>query len=261
MSLCGTDYATGAVRNMYIEARSAGTMVTMPSKLQKGLPRRTGSLCPECLKVIPATLYIGDGALKMKKTCKEHGEFDEVCWSASGVGCRRPRGPPPVPGIQFAGGEPTIYPKFPEIVRAAKDMGFAQVQVATNGIRLATEDGFLEKVSESGLNTIYLQFDGLREENYIKARGRPLLDIKLRVIEKVRERSQAKLVTPTICLVPTMVNSFNDDQAGEILNFAIKNRDVVKGVNYQPVSLTGRIPEEDRRKLRYTLSDLAYDLG
>jgi uncharacterized radical SAM superfamily Fe-S cluster-containing enzyme len=34
----------------------------------------------------------------------------------------------------------------------------------------------------------------------------------------------------------------------------------VKGVNYQPVSLTGRIPEEDRRKLRYTLSDLAYDL-
>src|SRR5256712_13468303 len=47
----------------------------------EGLPRRTGSLCPECLKVIPATLYIGDGALKMKKTCKEHGEFDEVCWS------------------------------------------------------------------------------------------------------------------------------------------------------------------------------------
>src|SRR5436309_2001515 len=56
------------------------------------------------------------------------------------------------------------------------------------------------------------------------------------------------------------VNSFNDDQAGEILNYAIKNRDVVKGVNFQPVSLTGRIPEEDRRKLRYTLSDLAYDL-
>ena len=65
MSLCGTDYAIGAVRNMYVESRSAGTMVTMPSKLSKGLPRRTGSLCPECLKVIPATLYIGDGALRL----------------------------------------------------------------------------------------------------------------------------------------------------------------------------------------------------
>src|SRR5216117_2535503 len=81
MSLCGTDYAIGAVRNMYRESRQDSAMVAMPSKLQKGLPRRTGSLCPECLKVIPATLYIGDGALKMKKTCKEHGEFDEACWS------------------------------------------------------------------------------------------------------------------------------------------------------------------------------------
>src|SRR5437867_1579399 len=80
------------------------------------------------------------------------------------------------------------------------------------------------------------------------------------VIERVRERKGKNLQTPTICFVPTMVNSFNDDQAGEILNYAIKNRDVVKGVNFQPVSLTGRIPEEDRRKLRYTLSDLAYDL-
>src|SRR5213592_2252187 len=287
MSLCGTDYAIGAVRNMYKESRQDNAMVVMPSKLQKGLPRRTGSLCPECLKVIPATLYIGDGALKMKKTCKEHGEFDEVCWSDAemylraenwafdGVGLENPQivdakvcpyecglcnlhysatslcnidltnrcnlkcpicfananaagyvfeptfeqivyefavlraqRPIPVAAIQFAGGEPTIYPQFPEIVKAAKDMGFPQVQV----------------------------------------------------IERVRERKGKSLATPTICFVPTMVNSFNDDQAGEILNYAIKNRDVVKGVNFQPVSLTGRIPEEDRRKLRYTLSDLAYDL-
>src|SRR3972149_5720167 len=312
MSLCGTDYATGAVRNMYIEARSAGTMVTMPSKLQKGLPRRTGSLCPECLKVIPATLYIGDGALKMKKTCKEHGEFDEVCWSDAemylkaenwafdGVGLENPsivdakvcpyecglcnlhyshralcnidltnrcnlkcpicfananaagyvfeptfeqiiyefavlraQRPIPVTSIQFAGGEPTIYPKFPEIVKASKEMGFGQVQVATNGIRIATEEGFLEKISEAGLNTIYLQFDGLREENYIKARGGPLPDIKGKVGEKVREMDKAGKPHPTICFVPTMVNSFNDDQAGDILNAAIKNGDVVKGVNSQ----------------------------
>jgi len=339
MSLCGTDVGVGAVRNMYAESRSAGRMVAIPSKLAKGLPRRTGSLCPECLKVIPATLYIGDGALKMKKTCKEHGDFDEVLWSDAemylkaeswafdGVGIENPavvdakvcpyecglcnlhyshtalcnidltnrcnlkcpicfananaagyvfeptfeqivyefavlraQRPIPVITIQLAGGEPTIYPKFHEVVRAAKEMGFVQIQVATNGIRIATEDGFLEKATEAGLNTIYLQFDGLREENYIKARGRPLLDIKFRAIERVRDLKKAGKEYPTICLVPTMVNSFNDDQAGEILNFAIRNRDVVKGVNYQPVSLAGRIPQEDRRKLRYTLSDLVYDI-
>ena len=56
MSLCGTDYAIGAVQNMYRESRQDSAVVVMTSKLQKGLPRRTGSLCPECLKVIPATL-------------------------------------------------------------------------------------------------------------------------------------------------------------------------------------------------------------
>ena len=337
MSLCGTEYKPGMVRNMYLESRQEGTLVTMPSKLQKGLPRRTGSLCPECLKVIQATLYIEDGALMQKKTCKEHGEFKEVCWSDAemylkaencafdGVGLENPqivdakvcpyecglcnlhysntalcnidltnrcnlkcpicfananaagyvfeptyeqivyefavlRGQRPIPtnAIQFAGGEPTIYPKFIEVVKAAHDMGFAQIQVATNGIRTATEEGFLEKCTEAGLHTLYLQFDGLKEENYIRARGRPLLDVKLKTIENVRRMPREK--RPSVVLVPTMVNSFNDDQVGDILNFAIANRDVVKGVNYQPVSLTGRIPDEDRRKLRYTLSDLAYDL-
>jgi len=339
MSLYGTGVTVNAVRDMYAESRSEKRMVAIPSKLERGLPRKTGSLCPECRKVIPATLYSGDGALKMKKSCPEHGEFDEVLWSDvdmylkaekwafDGVGLANPaivdaktcplecglcnlhyshtalcnidltnrcnlkcpicfananaagyvyeptfeqivyeftvlraQRPIPVISIQLAGGEPTIYPKFVEVVRAAKDMGFVQIQVATNGIRMATEEGFLEKATEAGLNTIYLQFDGLREENYIKARGRPLLDIKMRAIERVRDLKKAGKEYATICLVPTMVNSINDDQAGEILNFAIKNRDVIKGVNYQPVSLAGRIPQEDRRKLRYTLSDLVYDI-
>src|SRR5438093_6663147 len=79
-------------------------------------------------------------------------------------------GPAPDP----RGGDPVRrrraddLPAVPGNRQGAKDMGFPQVQVATNGIRLATEDGFLDKVAEAGLNTIYLQFDGLREENYIK---------------------------------------------------------------------------------------------
>src|SRR5437667_94429 len=253
MSLCGTDYAIGAVRNMYKESRQDNAMVVMPSKLQKGLPRRTGSLCPECLKVIPATLYIGDGALKMKKTCKEHGEFDEVCWSDAEMYLR-------AENWAFDG----VGLENPQIVDAKVcpyECGLCNLHYsATSLCNIDLTNRCNLKCPICFLNTIYLQFDGLREENYIKARGRPLLDVKLKVIERVRERKGRNVPTPAICFVPTMVNSFNDDQAGEILNYAIKNRDVVKGVNFQPVSLTGRIPEEDRRKLRYTLSDLAYDL-
>src|SRR5206468_3781124 len=269
MSLCGTDYAIGAVRNMYKQSRQDNAMVVMPSKLQKGLPRRTGSLCPECLKVIPATLYIGDGALKMKKTCKEHGEFDEVCWSDAEMYLR-------AENWAFDG----VGLENPQIVDAKVcpyECGLCNLHYSatslcnidlTNRCNLKCPICFANAnaagyVFEPTFEQIVYEFAvlrGQREENYIKARGRPLLDIKLKVIERVRERKGKSLATPTICFVPTMVNSFNDDQAGEILNYAIKNRDVVKGVNFQPVSLTGRIPEEDRRKLRYTLSDLAYDL-
>ena len=46
--------------------------------------------------------------------------------------------PVPCPAIQFAGGEPTIYPQFVDVVKKAKELGFAQIQVATNGIIAAT---------------------------------------------------------------------------------------------------------------------------
>ena len=66
---------------------------------------------------------------------------------------------------------------------------------------------------DAGLNTIYLQFDGLNDEIYIAARGRKLLDIKLKVIENCRKLEHP----PSIVLVPTIVKGINDDQVGEII--------------------------------------------
>ncbi len=61
-------------------------------------------------------------------------------------------------------------------------------------------------------------------------------------------------------LVPTIVKGINDDQVGEIFRFALKNRDVIRGINFQPVAFTGRINQEEREKQRYTLPDLVKDL-
>ena len=59
-----------------------------------------------------------------------------------------------------------------------------------------------------------------------------------------------------IMLVVTVVNGVNSDQVGQILDYAIKNNDVIAGVVFQPVSLSGRIAMEDLMNLRYTSSDL-----
>ncbi len=165
--------------------------------------------------------------------------------------------PVPTPAVQFSGGEPTVHPDFFKIIEKASYLGFSQIQIATNGIKLANDEDFVKRCVKAGLHTVYLQFDGLKEENYIQARGKKLLNVKKKAIENCRKIKPNPLST---VLVPTVVKTVNDDQVGDILDFAIKNRDVVRGINYQPVAFTGRIEKEEREKQRYTLSDLAIDL-
>ena len=42
--------------------------------------RVTESICPECLNVLPATLFVKDDKVYMKKTCPDHGEFKDLVW-------------------------------------------------------------------------------------------------------------------------------------------------------------------------------------
>ncbi len=310
-------------------------MLTKDSALAVGLPKKTESLCPECLTVIEATMREENGKVVIEKTCPKHGDFKDVVWSdvktylrvekwaKDGIGVESPaipkakqcpfdcglcdlhlshtalsnvdltnrcnlkcpicfananaagyvyepdfdtvvamlkmlrdQRPVPCPAVQFSGGEPTIYPRFFDIIKAARDMGFAQVQAATNGIEFAKSIDFCRKASEAGLNTIYLQFDGLRPEIYERARGKNLMDVKQKVVDNHRQLANH----PSIVLVPTVVKGVNDDQVWPILEYAIKNNDVVRGVNYQPVAFTGRITTEELEKGRYTLTDLIHDI-
>lgn len=160
---------------------------------------------------------------------------------------------PPV-CIQFAGGEPTIHKDFVEAVRRAAAMGFLQVQVASNGLRFARQPELCHAASEAGLNQVYLQFDGITDDVYIKTRGRALMDIKLQAIENIKKANMR------VTLVPTIIRGVNDHQVGDIARFAIKNVDVISSISWQPVSITGRIDESKRLEMRYTTADLARDL-
>jgi uncharacterized radical SAM superfamily Fe-S cluster-containing enzyme len=52
-----------------------------------------------------------------------------------------------------------------------------------------------------------------------------------------------------------LVKGVNDSQLGDIINFAAKNFDVIRCVNVQPVSLCGRLPPQEREKMRITIPD------
>lgn len=165
----------------------------------------------------------------------------------------RDRKPVPCKVIQFSGGEPTIHPHFIDIVKMAKEMGFTQIQIATNGKNMSDLD-FARRCKEAGLNSLYLQFDGVTRDIYRKTRGEDVLETKLQCIEVCRK------VGLRIVLVPTVVRGVNDHQVGAIVRFAADNSDVITGISFQPVCFTGRISEKDRMNQRYTITDLALDI-
>jgi len=156
--------------------------------------------------------------------------------------------------VQFSGGEPTIHPEFLEALRRARRRGFAQLQIATNGIRFVEDPDLAHQASEAGLNVAYLQFDGFDDQVYYKTRGRALVDVKLKAIDNLYEAGIRTV------LVPTLVKGLNDQEIGKILRFAIDSIDKIAGVSWQPVSFTGRIDHEQRMAQRFTLADLAREV-
>jgi uncharacterized radical SAM superfamily Fe-S cluster-containing enzyme len=157
--------------------------------------------------------------------------------------------------LQFVGGEPTIHKDFAECIREASLRGFGHVQVATNGVKFAHSLEFAQAASDAGLQQIYLQFDALNDDVYMQTRGRPLVETKLAAVENIRKANMR------IVLVPTIVRGINDKEVGAITRFAMENTDVISAISWQPVSITGRIDEQKRRQMRYTLADLARDMA
>jgi hypothetical protein len=132
----------------------------------------------------------------------------------------------------------------------AKEVGFRHVEVNTNGIRLSKDLDYFQQLIDAGMSTIYLQFDSLRPEAIVKLRRVNILPQKLKVIENAR-----KLGFDSIVLVVTLVKGINDQDLGDIIDFAVRNGDVIRCVNVQPVALAGRGRELDRAAVRITIPD------
>ena len=68
--------------------------------------------------------------------------------------------------LQISGGEPTLRDDLPEIVEAARRVGYSFIQVNTNGLRLASDADFGRRLRAAGLSSVFLQFDGVDDEVY-----------------------------------------------------------------------------------------------
>ena len=152
--------------------------------------------------------------------------------------------------LQFSGGEPTLREDLPDLVKRAREAGIPHIEVNTNGIRVANSIEYAQSLFDAGVNTFYLQFDGVSSEPYLTTRGVDLLQTKMRALENLRKIGHESTV-----LVVTLVKGVNDNQLGDIIRFAANNSDIIRCVNVQPVSITGRIDKQKLRDYRITISD------
>jgi hypothetical protein len=152
--------------------------------------------------------------------------------------------------VQISGGEPTLHPQFFEILDAAKQRPIRHLMVNTNGLRIAKDPEFVERLATymPGFE-LYLQFDSLRDEVHQQLRGARLRDIRLQALEALNRHD----ISTT--LVVTVKKGLNDGELGEIIDFA-RSQPCVRGVTFQPIQHAGRTEGYDPARDRLTLTEV-----
>ena len=154
--------------------------------------------------------------------------------------------------VQFSGGEPTIHPEILPMLRLAKDKGVKVVMLNTNGLRIAQDDRLLAGLAELR-PTIYLQFDGFSAQTHQAMRGRDLLPLKLRALDRLAEAGL------DVVLVPAIEKGVNHDEIGEIVKFGLQHPAVL-GIAFQPVTHSGRYGAFDPLE-RETIADVIHGIA
>ncbi|MUN28650.1 tetraether lipid synthase Tes [Sulfuracidifex metallicus] len=156
--------------------------------------------------------------------------------------------------IQVTGGEPTLREDILDVLKILREKGVRHVQLNSWGgtfAKMYMEDpdkaiAYAKQLREAGVNTIYMSFDGTNRKTNPKNHWE--IPYTFEVFRKAGMTS--------VVLVPTVIKTVNDNDLGNIVKFAARNLDIVRAVNFQPVSLTGMMKRNMRAKFRITIPEV-----
>ncbi len=92
----------------------------------------------------------------------------------------------PAPVVFISGGEPTLVKDLANWIYQLRKRDY-DVKLLSNGIRIASERGYLQSLKDAGLDWLCLQFDTLDDEKLLVLRRRALADVRRKALAACSE--------------------------------------------------------------------------
>jgi len=157
--------------------------------------------------------------------------------------------------IQLSGGEPTLHPQFFEILDAVKSRPIRHVMINTNGIRIAQDPAFVERLASYAPRLeVYLQFDSLDDEALVNLRGARLARVRRQALQALER------VGLSTTLVAVVKRGVNDHEIADIVTHALQWK-CVRGVTFQPAQDAGRNEGFDGKANRMLLTQIRREVA
>ena len=134
--------------------------------------------------------------------------------------------------VNLSGGEPTVHPRFLELLDLAKRPEISRVSISTNGLRIASDEGFCRELAARRVY-VNLQLDALRNPELRALRGAgDHQAVKVRALDNL-ERAGVRTT-----IVSTVAKGVNDGQIGDCVRLLFE-RDFILSLMFQPASYSG----------------------
>jgi len=149
--------------------------------------------------------------------------------------------------INFTGGEPTMHPGLPVLLRMARAAGIRRLTISTNGIKLKNER-YVEELAAADAR-IVLSLDTFDPAVDQKMLGANTVKLKLEVLELLEKHD----VTTT--LLPAVATGLNDKDVGPLFDLMMRKSNVVS-LELHTLTFTGQGGVGFDRAARITIPDL-----
>jgi len=113
-------------------------------------------------------------------------------------------------GISLTGGEPTLHPELPKLIRNCRQLGFFRTGMISNGLLLRPE--LIEELNKAGLQEMQISIDGVNANDTTQ---KVLANLKKR-LECLREYARFNVT------VSGVIGACPPEEAEQVVTFAAK---------------------------------------